>query len=181
MMVGRESATAAGAHEKRLRTWRNLAPPQTRLVIDRTVEDLVPALEAEGFKRVDFSLVDPTYPTSGSEIVMERVAGEYVDAVTFNFEKYRRPRVQIQCTRRELSEPHNLVRSANLVRKNTQYYYFWGKPWWLPTRLWPATASGRALDLAKAQLGQIPRFLESGERGPNISKQVNVTVRQGAA
>lgn len=180
MAVGRKSETAAGAHEKRLVKWRNLAPPQTRVVIDGTLENLVPALEAKGFERVDSSRLDPTHPTSGSEIVMERVAGEYVDAVTFNFEKYRRPRVQIQCARRELSEPHRFIRSANLVRKNTQYYYFWGKPWWLPTKLWPASASRHALALAKTHLGQVLRFLESGERGPNISKQVNVALPHGA-
>ncbi len=173
MRSGKEEKTTAIAHCKRLAKWRNLAPPETRLVIDCALEHLVPALEAESFERVGCSHWDATEPAAGSEILLERVAGDYVDTVTFNFEKYRRPSLQIQCARRELMEPYKLVRSANLVRRNTQYYYFWGKPWWLPARLWPASASRRSLEKAKSHLGQVSRFLASGERGPNISRSVN--------
>jgi hypothetical protein len=164
-----------------LSNWRNLAPPQTRSLIDGVLEALVPYFEAQGFDRVDYSRMDSDAPTSGSEIVLERIAAEHIDSVAFNFEKYHSPRVQIQFSRRYLRPPHEFIRSANLVRRSSQYYYFWGKPWWLPTRLWPASATRRVLQHAKQCLAQATQFLESGERGANISKQVDVQPQPSAA
>jgi hypothetical protein len=181
MAVSGRSEFRDGAHEKRLAKWRILAPEQTRVLIDGALDVLVPTLEAQGFERVGFVRLDSIHPTSGREIVMERVTGDCVDEVTFNFDRFRRPRFQVQFSRRELSEPHRLIRSANLVRKSTQYYHFWGKPWWLPTRLWPVGASQRALKQVKSYLSQIRPFLESAERGPNISKPVHVTTPRSAA
>jgi hypothetical protein len=181
MAVSEGSESTAGAHEKRLAKWRNLAPAQTRVLIDGALDLLVPTLEAQGFERVGFVRLDSIHPTSGREIVMERVIGECVDEVTLNFDKFRRPRFQVQCSRRELSEPHRFIRSANLVLKSTQYYHFWGKPWWLPTQLWPDGASQRALKQVKSHLSQVRPFLESAERGPNISKPVHVTTPHSAA
>jgi hypothetical protein len=165
--------TPSGTHAKRLSNWRNLAPPQTRAMMDAVQKSLVPQFEAQGFGCVDYSRIDSNFPISGSEIHLERVSGDHIDSVTFNFEKYRRPRVQIHFSRRELRPPHNFIRSANLVRRSSQYYCFWGKPWWLPTRFWPASATERALVKAKQCLGQATKFLESGERGENISKPVD--------
>jgi len=164
-----------------LSNWRNLTPPQTRALIDGVLEGLVPYFEAQGFDRVDYSRIDSESPISGSEILLERIAADHVDSVTFNFEKYRSPRVQIQFARRELRPPHKFIRSANLVRRSAQYYCFWGKPWWLPTRLWSTSATHRALQQAKRCLGQATQFLESGERGSNISKQVNAQPLPSAA
>jgi hypothetical protein len=165
--------TIGGTHAQRLSNWRNLAPPQTRALIDGVLEGLVPCFEAQGFGRVDYSRIDGHSPISGSKIHLERIAADHIDSVTFNFEKYRSPRVQIQISQRELSPPHKFIRSANLVRRSSQYYCFWGKPWWLPTRLWSTSATQRALQRAKQCLGQATQFLESGERGSNISRQVN--------
>jgi hypothetical protein len=132
MSARRPSARPAGAHARRMQKWRNLAPAKTRLLLDAVVESLVPMLESAGFQQVEFVRQDPTSPTSGKEIVLERVSEEHIDSVVFNFDKYHRPRFQVHCSRRDLKTPNDIIRSANLVRNSSQYYHFWGKAWWLP-------------------------------------------------
>jgi len=165
-------ATVLGAHAKKLAGWRNLAPIQTRYLVDGIVEILVPFLELQGFSRVSFERLDSSLLVSGSEIVLERIGEREIDSVTFNLEKYRKPRFQIHFSRRERNSPNNFIRSANLVRKSSQYYYFWGKPWWFPTKLWSESATRRTLAEVKSQLVQVIHFLDNAERGRNVSKAV---------
>lgn len=136
------------------------------------VSVLVPHLESAGFERVDVHLRDPEWPVSGNELALERSVGALIDSVTFNFEKYRTPRFQVHAARRQAAAPHEFVRSCNLVARRTQYYHFWGKPWWLPTRLWPNKGSTRAVSAVLIRIDQLLRYLEAGERGPNISRAV---------
>jgi hypothetical protein len=112
-------------------------------------------------------------PVSGREIELERARGEFVDTVTFNFDKYRRPRFQIHLARRMARPPNTFVRSCNFVANNNQYYHFWGVPWWYPTALWSASRSDRLIASVDSRLAQVDQFLESTLAGPNISKQVN--------
>ena len=177
MAVSSQPLPTPGNHAKRLAKWRNLASPQTRYLIDQVVERLVPAIAAAGFERVDASHMGPDHSPSGSEICLERISGEYLDVITLNFEKHGKPRVQVHGARRQLKAPHAFVRSANLVRRSSQYYYFWGKPWWLPTKLWPESATDQAVEAARQRVGQLLVFLQSNERGQCISKQVIVPPR----
>ncbi len=172
MAVHRKSRRTLGAHARRLAKWRNLAPPETRHLIDRVVEWLVPGVQVMGFERVDVSHTGAEHITSGSEVCLERVTGDHLDVITFNFEKHHQPRVQIHGSRRYAVAPFAFVRAANLVRSNTRYYQFWGKPWWLPTKLWPSRATDRNLQLALSKIGQLVYFLETGTRGTHISKEV---------
>jgi len=172
MAVSSQPLPTPGAHAKRLANWRNLASPQARHLIDQVVEQLVPAIAAAGFERVEVSHMGPDQSPSGSEICFERVSGEHLDVITLNFEKHGKPRLQVHGARRELKAPHAFVRSANLVRRNSQYYYFWGKPWWLPTKLWPESITDHAVEEVKQRIGQLLVFLQSNERGQSVSKQV---------
>jgi hypothetical protein len=171
----------ARTHGARLAKWRSLASPETRHLIDQVVDRLVPAVVAAGFTRVDQSHLGSDHDPSGSEICLERVLGEEVDVITFNFEKHGKPRVQIHGARRSARAPYQFVRAANLVRSQSQYYCFWGKPWWLPRRLWTASATARVVESARERLGQLLRFLEVGERAGSISKAVTLAPRNGDA
>jgi hypothetical protein len=160
------------AHRKRFTKWQNLSPLQTRFIADAVDSVVVPLLESAGFERVDVHLRDPEWPVSGSEVALERTAGTLIDSVTFNFEKYRTPRFQVHAARRQATASHEFVRSCNLVARATQYYHFWGKPWWLPTRLWTENGSTRTVGAVSTKIDQLLRYLEAGERGPNISRVV---------
>ena len=160
----------ASAHRKRFRKWQNLACAETRFLSTQVETTLAAWFEQQGFIRVDLNLSDPEWPVGGGEIVLERVAGAEVDAVTFNFEKYRSPRFQVHAQRRVQAPPHEFVRSCNLVARRSQYYHFWGKPWGLPPRLWPNAGSLRTIEKVASRLDQLVRFLEHGEIGPNISR-----------
>jgi hypothetical protein len=165
-------AITGAAHRARFRKWQNLAPPQTRFVASAVESTIVPVLESAGFERVDVHLRDPEWPVSGSELALERGDGTLIDSVTFNFEKYRTPRFQVHAARRRATAPHEFVRSCNLVARAVQYYHFWGKPWWLPTRLWTENGSKRTVGVVLTKIDQLLRYLEAGERGPNISRVV---------
>jgi hypothetical protein len=162
---------AARRHRERHLRWRNLTPSVTRVLSSLVNELLVPTLESRGFRYVGFHLGDANDSVSGSDISLERHDGKYLDSVTFNFEKYKSPRFQIHLSRRGASA-HDFIHSGNLVSKGTQYYHFWGKPWWLPTRLWPEAAAKRTVKKIEACLDQAVRFIEDGTRGDNISKKV---------
>ena len=158
--------------EARLEKWQRLAPPGTRLLSTLVASQLVPFLEARRFCRVSHSLRQPDQPVSGREIELERWAGEFVDTVTFNFDKYAAPRFQVQLSRRSSEPPYAWVRSANLVGRPSQYLHFWGKPWWLPGVLWSERASRRVVANVEAALPSALAFVDHGERGRHISRRV---------
>jgi hypothetical protein len=162
---------AARRHRERHSRWRNLTPPITRVLSSLIYELLVPALEGRGFRYVGVSLGEPTDTVQGSEIRLERHDAEHIDSVTFNFEKYKSPRLQVRLSRRSAST-HDFIHSGNLVARRTQYYHFWGKPWWLPSRLWTEAAAKRSVKKIGTCLDQALQFIEDGTRGGNISKKV---------
>lgn len=161
------------SHLSRFRHWQNLCPPATRFLSTAVNTELVPILESQGFVRVDISLGDPQMAVSGSEIEIERSGEGVIDCIAFNFEKYRTPRFQVHFSRRLSDETRAFVRSGNLVPRASRYYFFWGKPWWLPTRLWSDRASRRAVSSVASRLPEAVRFLETGELGPSISKRTS--------
>src|SRR5262245_5519708 len=142
----------------------------TRFLRSLVHERLVLAVESKGFARVKVSFTDPQWRVPGSDIELERPLDQVVDSVTFSFEKYGSPRFQIHAMRRERAAPHAFVRSASLVVRSSQYYHFWGKPWWLPTKFWSERASKRVVASLESPVQQLIHFLETGEAGPNISK-----------
>jgi len=158
--------------EARFEKWQRLAPPSTRLLSTLVASQLVPLLEAQGFRRVSHSLRQPDQTVSSREIELERWAGDSVDTVTFNFDKYAAPRFQVQLSRRSSEPPHAWVRSANLVRRPGQYLHFWGKPWWLPTALWSERASRRVVAYVESVLAGALAFMDHGERGRHLSRRV---------
>jgi hypothetical protein len=159
-------------HAERFKLWQNLTPPQTRALSSAVVTGLLPIVEARGFARVEINLGQPDSPVSGKEIQLERESDGFIDVICFNFEKYGTPRAQVHALRRKRQSPHEILSKCNLVARSTQYYHFWGKLWWLPTRCWPIAASGNVASKIAQKLPQIFDFLERGVRGPNISRQV---------
>lgn len=157
--------------EARFLKWQRHCPAKTRLLSTLVVSELVPLLEAHGFCRVAHSLRQPDQPVSGRELELERWGAESVDTVTFNFDKYGAPRFQVQLSRRSADPPHAWVRSANLVRRPSQYLHFWGKPWWLPEGLWSERASRRVVGRMEHVLPDALAFLDHGERGLHISRR----------
>ncbi len=159
--------------ESRFDKWQRLAPVSTRLLGTLVASRLIPVLEAHGFQRVGHSLKQPERITSGKELELERWDGEFVDSITFNFDKYGAPRFQVHVSRRSSKPPHDWVRSANVVRRPGQYLHFWGKPWWLPASLWSEEASCRVVASMESMLPSALAFLERGERDGHISRRVS--------
>jgi hypothetical protein len=144
------------------------------MVMGRVVEEqILPSYFSAGFERVSMRLRDSKNAVSGREICLERFSDKEIDSVIFNFDKYRRPTFQIRLIRREIAPPHTFVRSANLVRKPSQYLHFWGKPWWLPTRYWTERMSANTVERVREMTEGALAFLERGERCRNISKPVS--------
>ncbi|MBS1994652.1 MAG: hypothetical protein JSS86_00020 [Cyanobacteria bacterium SZAS LIN-2] len=139
---------------------------------------LLPHLERAGFVRVDFELDDPGNPVAGREIILERLNADTFDRVIFNFDKYGAPRVQAHLSRRLRAPPHEFLRSGNLVLRPSQYYHFWGKPWWVPTKLWPSRGALRTVALLEERIPDALSFLETGRRSRCISARISGLGRQ---
>jgi hypothetical protein len=168
-------AVSVQRHSKRRQSWRNLAPPVTRLLAEQILERVVPMLQARGFRGAGTYLGDPGQSVSGAELHFDRRVADMIDSITFNFEKNRRPSVQVHISRRIAAPPHDFIRSGNLVARPWQYYHFWGKPWWCPTRFWPRRLVVITAEMIVKRLPQAVQFLEEGERGRNISMEVRST------
>lgn len=164
-------------YEKRVQLWRNRAPQKSRRLRDLLVAELMPAMEAAHFDHVDCEFGRADQLVIGAEIRFERAAGEYIDVVDVFFDKYAGPSFQISISRRMKIDPSEFVRSAHVVSRPSEYYHEWGKPWWWPSQLWSDALSRRTVKRLLPGLGQISPFLESGARGPNISRAVMGKVR----
>jgi hypothetical protein len=160
------------AHQKRFAKWQNLCPPKTRALSAAIDRELLAMLAERGFIRVDTQRQFEDCPVSGSEIELGREGGKHYDVVRFNFEKYRTPRVQVSGSRHEAHAPYKCIRACNLVARDSQYYHFWGRSWWLPDSLWPDARVQATVNAIRKNLDQLLHFLETGERGPNISKSL---------
>jgi hypothetical protein len=166
-------------HRKKFQGRQNLAPALTRYLSAQIDETVIPILEARGFRRVGVCLGDSEHTVSGGELRLERREADTIDSVTFNFEKYKAPRVQIHLDRRQALPPNDFVHSGNLVATGSQYIYFWGKPWWLPAMVWSRSGVDRTIKRIGRYLEQATTFLETGTRGPNISRLVVTTRLKG--
>lgn len=162
----------ASAQEQRHAKWLRLAPPQTHELCTLVLHRSIPRLASAGFRPVECTLGNSDWPVSGREVELERLGAGYIDSVTFNFDKYMRPRFQVHASRRSAEPPHRFIHAGNLVSRRSQYYHYWGKPWWLPSGLWSTGRSAASAAQVEACLGQLLRLLENGERGANISKDI---------
>ncbi|MCM2311852.1 MAG: hypothetical protein NDI84_10650 [Steroidobacteraceae bacterium] len=160
-------------HEKRLQRWQSRVPEKTRLLSELLIRKLVPIVEAAGFAKVDRELARPERPVEGSELRFERESGGRIDVVYAFFDKYSSPRFQIGFSRRDVADRDVMLRSGHLVKQSSEYYHEWGKPRWLPLALWSESQARASVDEVVENLPQVFRFLESGERGPRISRSVD--------
>jgi hypothetical protein len=115
------------------------------------------------------SLTRPDWPVDTKEIVLERANSDLIDYVVVNFEKHSAPRFQIHFGRRRNTVDNEFIRSGNLVKNPHEYYHFWGKPAWLPTRFWSDNSAQRVVSTVTSMVDEIIAFIEFGEKGENIS------------
>ncbi|MFZ4604274.1 MAG: hypothetical protein ACOYM8_17665 [Caulobacterales bacterium] len=158
-------------HKARFARWQARVGPETRALAELVAVRFVSRLEREGFARVDVHLRDPDSPTRPNEIQMERIVGTELDVAYVMFASYGLPRFQVGCARRKRDSPNEFVRAAKLVANANEYLHFWGKPWWRPVWSWSEEDAARAVGEVEEKIGQILRFLDSGEIGPNIHAQ----------
>jgi hypothetical protein len=137
------------------------------------METAIPEIERAGFQSVSTHFGHKDSPVQGGEIRFERASGDFVDCIDLFFDKYASPRFQVTFSRRSRADVGRFVRSGKLVKRPTQYYYEWGKPRWLPRLLWSASQSRRVVERVADGIDQVLQFLESGTRGPAISKEVS--------
>ena len=122
-------------HRKKFRRWQKRVGEKTRHLSELVEANLVPPIEAAGFKWVDIALHDREWTVNPYEIRLEREQGSVIDSIFILFDKYGSPMFQVGFSRRERSPPHDFVRSGDLVKRPSQRYCFWGKPEWLPSCL----------------------------------------------
>lgn len=156
----------------KFKRWQKRVCKQTRFLCELVEERVVSFFEKSGFDRVDIVLNRPDQPVPVNEIRLERTISDKIDSISVSFTKRGEPRFQIGFSRRELKFPNEFVVSACLVKKQTQYYYFWGKPWWIPLRLWSDTNSSKTVAGIVPLLPQILEFLDQRGRGKNIGLEV---------
>lgn len=159
-------------HSQKFKRWQAKVCQQTQFLSKLTEQQIIPFFESIGFQRVDICLNDSERPVAMDSIELERIINDQIDSVDVSFAKYGEPKFQIGFSRREVSKPYKFIRSGCLVKKPSQYYFFWGKPWWCPLSFWSESNSIKIIDEIMPLLPQILEFLESGVRGKNISKEV---------
>jgi hypothetical protein len=168
-------AGVIGSHARRLAKWSRLGGAPLIALVRCVEERLLPPFLDAGFVRVDVHGWDRSFPVSASELHLERRKGDVIQAVSVSFDKYHRPAFQVHLFRCAADPPHERLGSASMVKRPGRCYDFWGKPWWLPVRFWPARASDRTVARLAGLLDQSLAFLDLGERGPNISPPVDLS------
>jgi hypothetical protein len=156
------------AYQRRFARWQSRAPRPTRVLSELLQSSFVPLFEAEDFRRVGVALGRADEPVDRNAMRLERERSAHIDSVDFSFDNYQRPRFQISFSRRRRTFPNEFLRSASLAARSSQYYHFWGKPSLLPLWLWSDGSASREVAAVIRTLDQVLRFLETGERGPNI-------------
>jgi hypothetical protein len=157
-------------HEKRFARWQARVNPRTRFLSELVKTELVPVFEAEGLGTVDIALEGKGRTLNPNEIRLERLGENHIDSIDITFGKYGQTKFQISASRRQRVAPNNWIRSTCLVKHARQYYCFWGKPWWLPGALWTDALAKRTVNTLLKLVRQLAVFLETGERGPNLSR-----------
>ena len=134
--------------------------------------EIVPFFIKSGFSWISVSYHDPEWVVSGNEIDLERINDESVDTLSISFNKYCSPTFQLSLIRRNKIKGNEFIRSARLVASGSEYYHFWCKPWYWPTKLWPNALSAREVKKVKSKLSQLVEFIELGTLSGCINKQI---------
>ncbi|MEW6598741.1 hypothetical protein ACVSQ4_28100, partial [Klebsiella pneumoniae] len=159
----------ATAHKRRFRRWQSNTRRETRVLSELLEEKFVAVFLGSRFEWVGVNLTRPDWPVDTKEIVLERANSDLIDYVVVNFEKHSAPRFQIHFGRRRNTVDNEFIRSGNLVKNPHEYYHFWGKPAWLPTRFWSDNSAQRVVSTVTSMVDEIIAFIEFGEKGENIS------------
>lgn len=162
----------AKKQSQRFKCWQAKICQQTQFLSSLAEQQIIPFFENIGFQRVDICLNDSERPVAMDSIELERIINNQIDSVDVSFAKYGEPRFQLGFSRRENSKPYKFIRSGCLVKKQNQYYFFWGKPWWFPISFWSESNAKKAISEIMPLLPQILDFLDNGTRGKNVSKEV---------
>lgn len=157
---------------RRLERWLSKAPPRTRRLGELLIASVIPRIRVAGFESVGCCFGDATSPVQGGELRFERPVGDHVDVIVVDFDKYASPRVQVVFSRRLRSDARQFVRSGRLVKRSSQFYYEWGKPRWMPLWLWSERRSVGVVQRIAAGIEPVIQFLDTGLRGPQISRPV---------
>src|SRR5580765_3547978 len=104
-------------HLKRFRRWKNLLPPETRVLADLVETILVSKVTGRDYEVRDIFYNDPENRVNASEIHLERHSGDVADCITFSFAKYRRPKFQVWLRKRQIVEPREVLLYGNLVSR----------------------------------------------------------------
>lgn len=161
------------SHSQKFRNWQGSVSEQVRFLSELVEEQIIPFFQRTGFRRVNISKGDVEQPIPSDEIELERIISDgNIDSVVVSFRNYK-PNFQIYFSRRKPDPPYyEFIRAAILVRKSSQYYFSWGKPWWLPLRFWSESMARKTVERVVVKLPQIIEFLDHGTRGKNISRKV---------
>lgn len=159
-------------HKARFERWKKRLNRQAQYLCEVIEARLVPLIESYGFSQVEICLQNSDDLVAANEIRLEKVVGDKIDSIYIFFDKYGRAKFQIAFNRKNLNLPNEFVPSRHLVKSSSQYYFWWGKPWWFPMSFWSESNSIKTIDEIMSLLPQILEFLESGTRGKNISKEV---------
>lgn len=157
--------TAFARHNR----WLRLCPPATRQLSAMVQAELGAVLEAAGWQPAELHAGQCDWPIDGLELRWEDARGDAVLGCSGRFDKYRAPRLYVQFERWSGNPPVQHQRAA-LVRSKRQFFYWWGKPWWLPKGLWSQRAAARTAAKLAALVPQGIAFAESGARGPNVGR-----------
>jgi hypothetical protein len=159
-------------HKARFERWKNRLNVKTKYLCELIENQLVPLIHSYGFKQVEVSLLKDDDLVAANEIRMERIVNDNIDSIYIFFDKYERAKFQIGFNRKSIKLLNEFVPTRHLVKDPSQYYFWWGKPWWYPLSFWGESNSKKTIDEIMPLLPQILEFLESGNRGKNISMEV---------
>jgi hypothetical protein len=133
---------------------------------------LVPKVIARGYEVQGCFYNDPENRTIANEIHLERHSDDIAVGITFSFAKYGRPKFQVRLRKRQIVEPREHLLHGNLVSRPSQYYHWWGKPWWLPNVLWSDKRAENVIKVVAEKLSGAFDFLDTGIRNSNISRRI---------
>src|SRR5262245_26251191 len=123
-------------HLKKFHRWKSRAPRETRVLADLVENIIIPKVVARSYEIKDFYFNDPEDRAIANEIHLERYVGDIALSITFSFAKYSRPKFQVHMMKRRVVKPFEYLLRGSLVCQPTQYYKWWGKPWWMPYVMW---------------------------------------------
>jgi hypothetical protein len=159
-------------HKRKYENWKRLCPKQTKHMCTLIETEIVPFFINLGFSWVSVSYHDPEWTVSGNEISLERINEDSVDTFSISFNKYRGASFQVSLIRRKKIKGNEFIRSAKLVKKRTEYYHIWCKPWYWPTKIWPNSLTVRAIKKVKSKLSNLVDYIEYETYSQCINQKV---------